>query len=81
MKREKTVRRLIKKQADYTVGGYENAVDDGHLEKMPTKEIMAEEIYEEVINLRNFKEFQTDIRFLGTEKIKDMINEEIDNQF
>lgn len=81
MKREEMVMRLIAQKYNWVVGGFENEILDGERDQMPTQQTIEEHIYDEVMDADglevgfNIFPIKKDIRFLGTEKIKKMINE------
>ena len=72
MKQEKRALLIIKKRINNVVGGWENAIEDGYEEVMPTKEQLAKEVYEEVIMVA-----EKEVRFLGVEKIKQLIHQNL----
>lgn len=81
--REQTVKKLIKQKINWVVGGYENAVSDKHIEEMPSREQIADEVYQEVIDSKYLEigaglmPIQKDIRFLGKQRIKQLIKENL----
>lgn len=78
-KREELVKKVIIKSYNYIVGAWENAVLDGEMEVLPNTQEMVDNVYEEVIEtewvgkMGNQINVEKDIRFLGKEKIKQMI--------
>ncbi len=64
--REK-LRQLAKQKFNYVIGGYANMFEDMDIDTMPILfEVMFDEIVDEVCK---------DIRFLGTDRIKEIIKE------
>lgn len=60
---------------NWIVGGYENSVEDGHIEQVPDYEELFSEIYYEVLHCTNFEGFNgngpiKEVRFAGTEFIE-----------
>jgi len=72
---------LIKRQWHETIGGYENAIIDKHMDAMPSDEALIDEVYQEVIRTKalavrgGYIPVDNDIRFLGTQKIIELITE------
>jgi hypothetical protein len=81
--RERLVKKVIKEQTHYILGGYLNDIDDGHLKELPTVDDLTAEIYSLVINtvrlvIGNMMfNVEKDIRFLGTTHIREMIRENV----
>ena len=81
MNREEKVRRLVKQKFNWVVGGLENSLADKHIDEMPCAESIKASIHYEVMNAKELEigpylmPIQKDIRFLGTEKIKQIIDE------
>jgi len=85
--REKKVRRIITEEAGFIIGGWENSVLDGHIEdsEFPTRGELIEEIYGEVMSDRQkliemngmMMEVSRDIRFLGSERIRELITKKV----
>ena len=79
--RLRLVGKLVYSQANWVIGGWENSVTDGHIDAMPPREEMEAQIYDGVINATyvelagGLRPIKTDIRFLGTAKIKEMITQ------
>ena len=76
-KHQKIAAKQVKYAIDYIVGGYENSIQDGHMEQndMPSKEQLVDEIYDEMMNCtfgpgscRNHP--TEEVKFAGTEFIK-----------
>lgn len=85
-KREKLVRKLVKQEVSSVIYGYENEVMDGNITETDVPEIgsLVEEIYLNVVREDSldvgsgFRRVEKDIRFLGTERMKEIIREEIE---
>ena len=80
--REKQVRQLAKQKFNYVIGGYANMFEDMEIDTMPILDEIVDEVYEEImsdpiIHLIDGKTIllQKDIRFLGTDRIKEIIKE------
>ena len=77
------VERVVDSSVNWVIGGYENSVADGHIDEMPSQEQMEAEIYDEVMATDyvevagGLKQIKKDIRFLGTETIKQMITDQV----
>jgi len=83
--REDLVRRLIKQEYNWVVGGWMNDLaDNGN--KLPSTKAIAEEIYYRVMKSQGVEVaggiFPTkkDIRFLGSKRIKEMISTKIERE-
>lgn len=82
-RREKLVAVAIREARNFVVGGYENAILDGYAEEMPNDETLVFEIYDEVLHnpvveLRGgLVPIKKDIRFLGKDRIHEMIRERL----
>ena len=82
--REKIVMLVVKQESNDVVGGYENSISDGHINVMPVREDLLEEIYNQVMmttivegnNCR--MSVEKDIRFIGSKKIKELIEARLD---
>lgn len=60
---------------NWVVGGYENSVEDGHIEQVPDYEELFSEIYYEVLHCTNFEGFNgngpiKEVRFAGVDFIE-----------
>lgn len=81
--REKLVKKLVKEQTNWVIGGHENNILDGHTTKMPARELLESEIYQEVMNAKYVESgnylvpIKKDIRFLGSAVIRGMITERV----
>lgn len=79
--RARLVRKVIADAYNWVTGGHENALTD-YGTPMPTIEEMKDEVYCEVMHAKAVEmgstlvAVQKDIRFLGTERIKQMIDAE-----
>ena len=67
---------------NWVVGGYENAVEDGHMEKVPTHQELAEEIYQTVMTCTTLDGGQImypakEIRFAGEKWIRERIEKRL----
>lgn len=49
-KHQKVAKKNIKHGYNWVIGGYENSVQDGHIDEMPSVEELFEEVYDEVTN-------------------------------
>ena len=78
-KREDLVRRIVNQKANWIIGEWENEVEDGNVDEMPTKEELINTIYDEVINIKqlNGLKVEKDIRFVGTKRILEMIENKV----
>ena len=80
-KREEIVQLIIKKEWNSYVGGLENDLEDGFITEMPSRQSIIETVYKIVINTKDVKcqmgymPVAKDIRFLGKEKIMNMVVE------
>lgn len=80
MKRENELRKQVKEEISYCVGGYENNYLDDYGDDYHSVENLINEIYENVLREDNNDLVITDnknLKFLGTEKIKEVIKEEL----
>lgn len=83
MNREKLILLLVKQETNDIVGAYENSLMDGHIEKMPSREEMAEKIYQQIITSTVVEtngsrvSVEKDIRFAGKDKIKNLIEKKL----
>jgi len=73
------LRKVVKAQINYTLGGWENEIADGERDSMPSKESLLQEVYSELmsspildINGRQVR-VGKEIRFAGEKKIKELI--------
>jgi hypothetical protein len=84
--REQLIYMLIEDRYNWILGGYENSLSDGYIETLPSRELIEQEIYEEVIQSKQlsvsfgFISIEKDIRFLGKDKIKQLIHQFVEKQ-
>ncbi len=84
MNRELLIKTLIKRTGNFVIGGYENAIEDGTLIEKPDKQGLLQEIYIGVIHENRlavsggFIPVKKDIRFVGKERIIELIDEWLD---
>ena len=73
------VKKVVKAQINFTLGGWENEIADGGTDVMPSKSQLIEEIYDEIMSLPilfiNETEMRVgkEIRFAGEQKIRELI--------
>lgn len=78
--REQIVMLVIKKCFNNIVGGLENDLEDGFITELPNEATLKNMIYDDVMKTKELNsqnghmKVEKDIRFLGTEKIKAMID-------
>ena len=78
--RYKFVTMVVQDMAQDIIGGYENSVADGHLDKMPSREQLEQEVYTAVMDTDRVKTadgwrpVKQDIRFLGTPTLKLLVS-------
>lgn len=71
----------VRQAANWVIGGHENSIMDGLIEKMPSHESLAREIYQELMDLRGVEvaggliPLKKNIRFLTKEKIMGYIED------
>ena len=81
--REKAVSRLAKQKAMWVIGGHENAIEDGVQDSMPSDDVLVQEVYNEVIKYPRVQvgggviELKKDIRFLGKDKLMEIVRKEV----
>lgn len=80
-KRDMVVQMVIKEQFSQVVGGWENNIMDKLADKLPSRESLAAEIYDEVMQANAIEtpfgmvQVKRDIRFIGSDTIKVYIEE------
>lgn len=85
--REKIVKMVIKESFCEIVGGEENSLADGQIEKMPSIEDLKQWVYDSVMKADNVwtkmgkMSVKKDVRFLGTERIKELIQERFNRDY
>jgi hypothetical protein len=82
--RESLVKKVIRQEANWVIGGYENGIADGKLSEMPSKEALTKEVYTAVMNSDVVEvgggliPVRKDIRFLGKERLQFLVAEIIE---
>lgn len=78
--REKLIKLLVSQKVGYVVAGHKNSILDGQATKLPSRDNLTNEIYNEVINEKMLEvgdyliPIQKDIRFYGKKNIMNLIN-------
>lgn len=87
MLREQKVKHLVRVKTGWVLGGHENAVLDGHSKKLPSKEAIISEAYDEVMTAKFLElgggliPIEKDIRFMGKEAILELIKKEVEKEY
>ena len=78
--REQIVMLVIKKSFNNIIGGLENDLEDGFIQELPNETTLKNMIYDDVMKTKELNgqnghmKVEKDIRFLGTQTIKSMID-------
>lgn len=76
-KHQKTACLRIMEEINWIIGGYENAISDGHIEKMPTREDLIQEIYGAVTSDGAHQDVVKEIRLAGKKFIIERIEKRL----
>lgn len=85
--REKIIKMVIKESFCEIVGGEENSLADGQITEMPAIEDLKQWVYDSVMDADRVWtkmgeiSVKKDMRFLGTERIKELIEERFNKDY